>query len=112
MQGAEQVLGVDGGMIGAAPGRDEHQVDGPSTQRHGDRLDRRALTGQQPPRHIGLLVDLVMQAHGHSSRDRVTTAPAGMNAERTAMDKGMRPAGCTSPKMTPAVASVDGSWME
>ena len=112
VQRPEQVLGIDRGVIGAAPRCDEHQVDGPPTEGRRDRLDRRPLPGQQPPGDIRLLVDLVVQAHGQSSRDRDTTAPAGTNAERVAMDRGTRPLGCTSPKMTPATASVDGSWME
>ena len=73
----EQVLGIDRGVVRAAARRDEHQVDGPTFERGRDALDRGPLPGQQPRGDIRLLADLIVEAHGHSSRCGTRTAPGG-----------------------------------
>ena len=109
----EQVLGIDRGVVGAAARRDEHEVDVPARERLGDRLDGRALAGQQPPGDLGLLQDLVPQAHGHSSRCMTRRPLHRAYRDRPgASARGTRPAASISPKMTAAMASrrrvVDG----
>ena len=68
MEGAEQVLRVDRGVVRGAPGGDQDDVEVATGQRVGDAPHLREPVLEEAGRDLGLLEDLVPQAHTGTSR--------------------------------------------